>query len=62
MGFMKNIELELIEENISWDDIYSLDMASPINKFDAFCKSLDDIPEQEQTEFIADIILNSFLN
>ena len=45
---------ELVEENISWEKILS--------DFDKSCKSIDDIPEDEQTEFIADIIINSFFN
>lgn len=49
-------EFDLIEENISWEEI-----PSELDKFDMFCKSLDNIPEHEQTEFLADIILNSFM-
>ena len=49
-------EFDLVEENIRWEEIHSA-----LDKFDMFCKSLDNIPEHEQTEFLADIILNSFM-
>lgn len=46
--------LELICDEIEWEEI-----PSALDKFDMFCKSLDDIPECEQTEYLADIIYNS---
>ena len=46
--------LELVEEEISWEEI--------LNEFDKTCKSIDDIPEGEQAEFIADMIINNFFN
>lgn len=49
-------EFDLVEENVIWEEIPSV-----LDKFDIFCKSLDDIPEHEQTEYLADIILNSFM-
>ena len=45
--------LELVEENVEWEDI-------TLDKFDMFCKSLDDIPECEQTEYLADLIIDCF--
>ena len=47
--------LELVEEEISWEEII-------LNEFDKTCKSIDDIPEGEQAEFIAFMIINSFFN
>ena len=51
---MKNFRLELAEENISWEEI-----PSAICDYKDYLKTLDEIREEEQTEFIADIILNS---
>ena len=48
--------LELICDEIEWEEI-----PSALDKFEIFCKSLDDIPECEQTEFLADIIIDSFI-
>ena len=50
-------EFDLIEENVSWEEI-----PSELDKFDMFCKSLDNIPEHEQTEFLAEIILKQEAN
>ena len=52
--------LELVKEEISWEEIIQEEKI--LNEFDKTCKSIDDIPEGEQAEFIADIIINSFFN
>jgi len=49
--------LELICDDIEWEEI-----PSALDKFEMFCKSLDDIPECEQTEYLADLIIDSFTN
>lgn len=69
--------LELVEEEISWEEIPSAicdykdylrtmeeirEEEKILNEFDKTCKSIDDIPEHEQTEYIADLIINSFFN
>ena len=69
--------LELVEEEISWEEIPSAicdykdylrtmeeirEEEKILNEFDNTCKSIDDIPEHEQTEYIADLIINSFFN
>ena len=45
---------EIVDGFISWEDI-----PSDMSTFELFNRTLDDIPEDEQTEFLADIILNS---
>ena len=52
--------LELVKEEISWEEIIQEEKI--LNEFDKTCKSIDDIPEGEQAEFIADMIINSFFN
>ena len=52
--------LELVKEEISWEEIIQEEKI--LNEFDKTCKSIDDIPEGEQAEFIADMIINNFFN
>jgi len=56
MGYMKNIDLELFEENVSWEEIPSV-----LVDYKDYLKTLDDIRKEEQKEFITDIKLNSFM-
>ena len=49
--------LELIEENIDWEEITEKEKL--IKEYDNFCKSLDDLSEDEQLEYLSDIIYNS---
>lgn len=57
MSFMKNLDLELVENNVSWEDIPSV-----IDEYDNLCKTLDNLSEEEQLEFLADMIYNSLFN
>ena len=45
--------LELIEEEIEWEEI------DTIKDFEMFSKTLDDLSEDEQLEYLSDIIYNS---
>lgn len=45
--------LELMEEEIEWQEI------DTIKDFEMFCKSLDDLSEDEQLDYLSDIIYNS---
>ena len=63
MSFMKNLDLELVENNVCWEDIPSvLCQPSALDEFDNLCKTLDNLPEEEQLEFLADMIYNSLFN
>lgn len=63
MSFMKNLDLELVENNVCWEDIPSvLCQPSALDEFDNYCKTLDNLSEAEQLDFIADMVLNSFFN
>ena len=63
MSFMKNLDLELVENNVCWEDIPSvLCQPSALDKFDNYCKTLDNLSEAEQLDFITDMVLNSFFN
>lgn len=60
---MKKLDLELVENNISWEEVPSaLCKPSAINEFDNYCKTLDNLSEEEQLDFITDMVLNSFFN
>lgn len=45
--------LELIEEEIEWEEI------DTIKDFEMFSKTLDNLSEDEQLEYLSDIIYNS---
>ena len=45
--------LELMEENIEWEEI------DTIKDFEMFSKTLDNLSEDEQLEYLSDIIYNS---